>query len=161
MTILADPSQPAMIPAGVPKLPEKFQTTEQISELTQLVLSTSAANLAMPRVGFWGMGGIDKTVTGAAVVRDDAVRLHFHAIVWLPLGQTPVMSKLQNLCHMQCTGKELSAELSGEEKKEALLAFTLLGGIGSGFPGMQDAVFTRRRADGGYGIPQAYTSATN
>ena len=47
------------------------------------------------------------------------------------------------------------------EKKEALLAFTLLGGIGSGFPGVQDAIFTRLRADGGYGIPQAYTSATN
>eukprot|EP01052_Picozoa_sp_SAG31_P018719 SAG31_NODE_1338_length_8731_cov_14.189643_1_plen_1748_part_10 len=119
--ILADPSQPAMIPAGVPKLPEKFQTTQQIGELTQLVLSASEADLAMPRVGFWGMGGIGKTVTGAAIVRDDAVRLHFHAIVWVPLGQTPVMSKLQNLCHMQCTGKELSPELSSEEKKEALL----------------------------------------
>jgi hypothetical protein len=66
------------------------------------------------------MGGIGKTVTGAAIVRDDAVRLHFHIIVWLPLGQSPVMAKLQNLCHMQCTGKELSHELSSEEKKEAL-----------------------------------------
>lgn len=66
------------------------------------------------------MGGIGKTVTGAAIVRDNAVRLHFHAIVWLPLGQTPVISKLQNLCHLQCTGNELSGELSGEEKKEAL-----------------------------------------
>ena len=75
----------------------------------------------MPRVGFWGMGGIGKTVTGAAIVRDDAVRLYFDAIVWLPLGQTPVIPKLQNLCHMQSTGKELSAELSSEEKKEALL----------------------------------------
>ena len=51
--ILADPSQPAMIPAGVPKLPEKFHTTQQIGELTRLVLSTSVADLAMPRVGFW------------------------------------------------------------------------------------------------------------
>jgi hypothetical protein len=31
-----------------------------------------------------------------------------------------VISKLQNLCHMQCTGKELTAELSSEEKMEAL-----------------------------------------
>ena len=46
--------------------------------------------------------------------------MHFHAIIWLPLGQSPVIAKLQNLCHMQCTGKELSAELSSDEKKEAL-----------------------------------------
>jgi hypothetical protein len=59
-------------------------------------------------------------VTGAAIARDDGVRAHFHAIIWLPLGQTPVVSKLQNLCHMQCTGKELSAELSSDEKQEAL-----------------------------------------
>ena len=36
---------------------------------------------------------------------------HFHIIVWV---------SLQNLCHMQCTGKELSAELSVEEKQQAL-----------------------------------------
>ena len=118
--VLADPSQPATIPAGVPKLPPKFQTTEQIEELTRLVLSASASDMAMSRVGFWGMGGIGKTVTGAAIVRNDDVRLHFHAIIWLPLGQSPVISKLQNLCHMQCTGKELSPELSSDEKQEAL-----------------------------------------
>eukprot|EP01045_Picozoa_sp_COSAG04_P004647 COSAG04_NODE_205_length_20393_cov_45.275796_13_plen_2486_part_00 len=118
--VLADPSQPATIPAGVPKLPPKFQATEQIETLTRLVLSTRASDMSMSRVGFWGMGGIGKTVTGAAIVRNAAVRQHFDAIVWLPLGQTPVISKLQNLCHMQCTGKELSSELSSEEKKEAL-----------------------------------------
>ena len=42
---LADPSEPATIPAGVPKLPAKFQTTEQIQELTRLVLSTSASDM--------------------------------------------------------------------------------------------------------------------
>eukprot|EP01046_Picozoa_sp_COSAG06_P022821 COSAG06_NODE_1787_length_8398_cov_5.335944_7_plen_595_part_00 len=74
----------------------------------------------MSRVGFWGMGGIGKTVTGASIARNEGVRLHFHVIIWLPLGQTPVISKLQNLCHIQCTGKELSPELSSDEKKEAL-----------------------------------------
>ena len=53
-------------------------------------------------------------------MRDDAVRRYFDAVVWLPLGQQPVIAKLQNLCHMQCTGKELSAELSSEEKKQGL-----------------------------------------
>ena len=59
-------------------------------------------------------------MTGAAIARNEDVRAHFNVVVWLPLGQTPVISKLQNLCHMQCTGKELSAELSSDEKKEAL-----------------------------------------
>ena len=40
----------------------------------------------MPRVGFWGMGGIGKTVTGAAIVRNEEVRVHFHAIIWLLWG---------------------------------------------------------------------------
>ena len=59
-------------------------------------------------------------MTGSAIVRNDAVRKHFHAIVWIPLGQTPVISKLQNLAYMQCMGKQLSSELSTEEKQEAL-----------------------------------------
>ena len=118
--LAADPTQPAPLSAGVPKLPPQFRTTDQIRHLTRLVLSTSPADLAKPRVGFFGMGGIGKTVTGAAIVRNEAVRKFFHAIIWLPLGQTPVISKLQNLCHMQCTGKELSSELSLDEKKEAL-----------------------------------------
>jgi hypothetical protein len=118
--VLADPSQPATIPAVVPKLPTMFQTTGQIAELTRLVLSTSASDMHKSRVGFWGMGGIGKTVTGAAIARDEAVRLHFNIIVWLPLGQAPVLDKLQNLCYMQCTGNEFSSELSSDEKKEAL-----------------------------------------
>ena len=120
VAVLADLSQPATIPAGVPKLPPRFQTTEQTRELTRLVLSTSVSDMEKSRVGFWGRGGIGKTVTGAAIVRDDRVREHFHAIIWLPLGQTPVVANLQNLCHMQCTGKELSSELSSDEKKEQL-----------------------------------------
>lgn len=59
-------------------------------------------------------------MTGAAILRDEAVRKHFHAIIFLPLGQTPVISKLQSLCYMCCTGRELSSELSLEERKEAL-----------------------------------------
>ena len=49
----ADPTQPATIPAGVPKLPARFQSTEQIRELTRLVLSTSASEMEKSRVGFW------------------------------------------------------------------------------------------------------------
>ena len=31
-----------------------------------------------------------------------------------------MIAKMQNLCYMQCTGRELSPELSSEEKKQAL-----------------------------------------
>ena len=55
--VLADPSQPATIPAGVPKLPAQFQATEPIRELIRLVLSTEKSDMAMPKVGWWGMGG--------------------------------------------------------------------------------------------------------
>lgn len=50
-----DPLHPATLSAGVPKLPPRFRATEQIEELTRLVLSTSATDLARSRVGFYGM----------------------------------------------------------------------------------------------------------
>eukprot|EP01052_Picozoa_sp_SAG31_P018376 SAG31_NODE_1298_length_8922_cov_18.816956_8_plen_86_part_00 len=59
-------------------------------------------------------------MTGAAIIRNEDVRQFFDILVWLPLGQTPMIVKLQNLCHMQCTGKELSADLSSEERQQAL-----------------------------------------
>jgi hypothetical protein len=59
-------------------------------------------------------------VTGAAITRDEAVRSHFHGIVWLPLGQNPVLGKLQNLCHMQCCGTDLPPDMSEEERKQSL-----------------------------------------
>lgn len=43
-----------ILPAGVPRLPTGFVTTEPIRKLTQLVLSTAPADLAKPRVGFFG-----------------------------------------------------------------------------------------------------------
>jgi hypothetical protein len=54
--VFSDPSQPATIPAGVPKLPARFHPTEQIHELIDIVLSTSREDMAKPRVGFFGMG---------------------------------------------------------------------------------------------------------
>ena len=54
---VADTAQPAPVPAGVPKLPPRFQSTEHIRELIRIVLSTTAQDMAMSRVGFFGMGG--------------------------------------------------------------------------------------------------------
>lgn len=55
--VTADATQPATIPAGVPKLPVRFQSSEQIRTLTDLVLSTDSSDMALSRVGFFGMGG--------------------------------------------------------------------------------------------------------
>jgi len=43
----------------------------------------------------------------------------------------------------------------------ALLAFTLLGGVGFAIPGVQDTLLSRSTKEGGYGIPEVYTSFTN
>ena len=67
-----------------------------------------------------GMGGIGKTVTGAALVRDADVRDHFDQIVWLPLGQTPVMEKLQTSALEQLSGKQMDPTLSEEERHAVL-----------------------------------------
>ena len=111
-----DPDAPAELPVGVPELPGDFRRTETIETLQQKLLRSSKPT----KVGFWGMGGIGKTVTGAAIVRDDDVRDHFDQIVWLPLGQTPVMEKLQSSASEQLIGKPIEPNLSEEEKHAAL-----------------------------------------
>ena len=64
--------------------------------------------------------GIGKTVTGAAVARAPVVRLWFDRIVWVTLGQTPIISKLQSLAYQQLTGSNLKESLTVDEKEEAL-----------------------------------------
>jgi hypothetical protein len=43
----------------------------------------------------------------------------------------------------------------------AIVAFTLLGGLGFAIPGVQDTIFSRPVEEGGYGISEVYTSLTN
>lgn len=52
--IVSDSTQPTSLPAGIPQLPPNFRTTNQVEELLQIVLSTSADSLAKPRIGFHG-----------------------------------------------------------------------------------------------------------
>ena len=73
----------AEVADGVPELPDDFRPTAAIRTLTQNLINSTT----QLKVGFWGMGGIGKTVTGAALVREADVRAHFDQIVWLPLGQ--------------------------------------------------------------------------
>lgn len=66
--------------------------------------------------------GIGKTVTGAAVARAPVVRLWFDRIVWVTLGQTPIISKLQSLAYQQLTGSDLKDSLTVAEKEAAMTA---------------------------------------
>eukprot|EP01052_Picozoa_sp_SAG31_P073907 SAG31_NODE_32969_length_349_cov_1.228000_1_plen_54_part_10 len=52
--------------------------------------------------------------------RDAAVRAHFEQICWLPLGQSPVIEKLQSSAVEQLTGHPMEAGQS-EEERHALL----------------------------------------
>lgn len=47
--------QIAALPAGVPKLPPQLRVTAEITELKRVLLSTAAADMKLPRVGFFGM----------------------------------------------------------------------------------------------------------
>ena len=64
--------------------------------LTELVLGQGQAGQKRA-VGFFGMGGIGKTVTSAAVCREPKVRAWYDRVVWVTLGQSPVINKLQSL----------------------------------------------------------------
>jgi hypothetical protein len=66
------------------------------------------------------MGGIGKTVTGAALVRDAQIRDYYDQIIWIPLGQTPVIEKLQGYALKQLNGKVMAADTTQEEKRELL-----------------------------------------
>ena len=119
-TFTFDPDAPAKVPGVVPELPPDFNPTTAIRKLKQNLLHSTTPLLA----GFYGMGGIGKTVTGAALARDADVRDHFDQIVWLPLGQTPVMEKLHSSAMQQLTGVAIESTLSEEERHAALrLAF--------------------------------------
>ena len=57
---------------------------------------------------------------GAALCRDAAVRAHFEQIVWLPLGQSPVLEKLQSSAVEQLNGQPMEMGLSEEDRRTAL-----------------------------------------
>ena len=116
-----DPNEPAEIPVNVPKLPTDFRPTSTVETLQRCLLENDGSQVQKAAVvGFWGMGGIGKSVTGAALVRDDAVRAHFHRLLWLPLGQMPVMENLQSLALEQLNGQRLDKSKTEQERCETL-----------------------------------------
>ena len=113
-----DPSGLAVLPAVVPELPRDFRETSAIKRLRQLLLSSGGRDgkMSVKKVGFWGMGGIGKTVTSTALFRDEQVRTYFDQIVFLPLGQTPNVDKLRGNFYSQITGLPLKLDYTEEQK---------------------------------------------
>lgn len=113
-----DTDAPAVLHVGVPELPPGFRRTKIIDELSQHLVH----NAKPVHCGFFGQGGIGKTVTGAALVREPAVRDHFDRIVWLSLGQSPIVEKLQSSALEQLNGKQMEPNLTAEERQDVLRA---------------------------------------
>ena len=105
-----------ILPAAVPEIPMGMRVTQQMTTLVDTVISEDSRL----RVAFWGPGGVGKTTLSAYVCRQQVVRQHFEQIVWVSLGQSPVLSTQQGLMYRQLTGKSFNTDLSQDEKNETL-----------------------------------------
>merc|ERR1711969_430123 len=116
----------APLPAEVPPLSLNLHPTPDMHKLKGMLLSSGEGDSTMAvtsqksKVGALGMGGIGKTVTGSWLARDEDISRHFETIVWVTLGQTPDLARMQSLIYVQVTGQELSTETSPEEAKELI-----------------------------------------
>jgi WD40 repeat protein len=87
--------------ATVPQRPLSFlPRPEEINSLKKLVVGESNQIVALTStrrmVGLQGMGGLGKSTLAAELARDEEVRRRFcHGIVWVTLGQTPILINLQ------------------------------------------------------------------
>lgn len=84
----------------VPELPLHFIVRPaDLAAIKEALLADSPSeNMigSMPKVGLYGMGGIGKSVTAAAVARDEEIRRAFpDGIFWKHLGQNPTLETLQ------------------------------------------------------------------
>ena len=105
------------VPSEVPVLPDSFLGRPELTEaLKHRVLRTdaSATTVTAPAkrgasnaTAAAGMGGVGKTLTAAALVRDDEVRAAFHKICWVSVGQQPDTAALQSTLYKQLVMKPL------------------------------------------------------
>ena len=110
----------AILPPEVPTLPETAVSRPEIAALKQLVLEaggglaatvtartpgTAAAGSRTAAAA--GMGGVGKTMTAAALARDEEVREAFDKICWVSIGQEPDQPALQQTLHIQLTKRPM------------------------------------------------------
>lgn len=131
-------SELAGLPAEVPELPGTFRFTMDMQALKTLLLQAPAeagggatataeggqtmAVTSQPKtkVGAVGMGGIGKTILSAGLCRDLDIRASFDKVCWVTLGQQPDIVRLQELLHLQVTGKPPPAGATTESLKQTL-----------------------------------------
>ncbi len=101
------------LPAIVPALPDGLVVSDSMHKLVDTVISVSSKR----RCGFWGSGGIGKTTTSAWLCRQERIRRHFDAIVWVTLSQNPNVLACQRQLFAQLTGQQLPQELSEETRR--------------------------------------------
>ena len=118
----------AILPPEVPNLPETAVSRPEIAALKQLVLEAGgglAATVTARTPGTAagsrtaaaaGMGGVGKTMTAAALARDEEVREAFDKICWVSIGQEPDQPALQQTLHIQLTKRPLSDAGRADER---------------------------------------------
>jgi WD40 repeat protein len=104
-----DPARPPAL-HGVPELPPHFLARgSPLATLKSAVLSREPQRVGIStpsRTGLHGLGGIGKTVLGAALARDPDVQAAFpDGIYWLTLGQQPDLLALQRALLEWATGE--------------------------------------------------------
>eukprot|EP01046_Picozoa_sp_COSAG06_P029309 COSAG06_NODE_2708_length_6408_cov_2.142970_1_plen_1860_part_00 len=116
----------APIPGEVPALSLNCRPTPDMEKLKSMLISadsddsTMAVTATKSKIGALGMGGIGKTVTAIWLARHEDIRRHFELVVWVTLGQTPDLNRMQALIHLQVTGGELAADTTPEQAKEKI-----------------------------------------
>ena len=125
----------AIVPPEVPALPRgAVSRPDIIAALKERVLRsggsvTSTTTVTAPPAkasGFFsafvnmttaaGMGGVGKTMTAAALVRDETVLRSFDKICWVSVGQEPDTPALQQTLHIQILGLPLSEYAKADER---------------------------------------------
>jgi hypothetical protein len=104
------------LPAAIPEMRDGLVVSNAMHTLVDTVASITSKRF----VGFWGTGGIGKTMTSAWLCRQERVRRHFGMVVWLALGQTPNILACQRQLYTQLTGQELAQEASAQEKLDTI-----------------------------------------
>ncbi|MBD2103169.1 NB-ARC domain-containing protein [Leptolyngbya sp. FACHB-261] len=115
---------------AVPTLPPHFlPRPDNLRALKDKVLAQAKKPVAVigqgQRLGVQGMGGIGKTVLTTALARDEEIRRQFpDGVLWLTLGQEPVLTSLQLEAVRTLGGsaQTLASEREGKARLSELLA---------------------------------------